>query len=130
MTPAQWWYHYVIDIVKRLAQWGLIQGVRKQTALALLLDVKGAFDRVNKGQLLRQIVQVGIVGNIIHWVNLFLSYRRAVLVVDGRTGESHDIQTGLPQGSPVLPVLFILSFSSMFQWLEERHAKLSRLWMI
>ena len=37
----------------------------KRTALALLLDVKGAFDRVDKTQLLRRMTQVGIAGNIV-----------------------------------------------------------------
>ena len=96
----------------------------KRTALALLLDVKGAFDRVNKTQLLRRMIQVGIAGNIVRWVDSFLSNRRAMLVIDGRTGETRDIQAGLPQGSPVSPVLFILSVSALFQWLEDRHSTL------
>jgi len=96
----------------------------KRTALALLLDVKGAFDRVDKTQLLRRMTQVGIAGNIVRWVASFLSNRRAMLVIDGRTGETRDIQAGLPQGSPVSPVLFILSVSALFQWLEDRHSAL------
>jgi hypothetical protein len=44
-----------------------------------------------------------------------------MLVVDGRTGKTHDIQAGLPQGSPASPVLFNLSISAIFQWLEEKH---------
>jgi hypothetical protein len=75
-------------------------------------------------QLLRRMVQVGIAGNIVHWVDSFLSDRRAILVIDGRTGETHDIKAGLPQGSPVSPVLFILSISAIFEWLELRHPKL------
>ena len=38
---------------------------KKRTALALLLDVRGAFDRVDKGQLLKRMTQVGIAGNMI-----------------------------------------------------------------
>jgi hypothetical protein len=97
---------------------------KKRIALALLLDVKGAFDRVNKKQLFKRMVQAGIAGNIVRWVDSFLSDRRALLVIDGRTGETREIQAGLPQGSPVSPVLFILSISTMFQWLEDRHAML------
>lgn len=81
----------------------------KKTGLALLLDVKGAFDRVNKQRLLQRMVEVGIAGNVIRWVGSFLSDRRAMLVIDGRMGETHGIQAGLPQGSPASPVLFILS---------------------
>jgi hypothetical protein len=42
---------------------------RKQMILALLLDIKGAFDRVNKRQLLNRMIEVGIAGNIVRWVN-------------------------------------------------------------
>jgi retron-type reverse transcriptase len=95
---------------------------QKHTAITLLLDVKDAFDRVDKKQLLRRIVQVGIASSIVRWVDSFLSDRRAILVIDGRTGETHDIQAGLPQGSPVSPVLFIISVSAIFQWLEDGHS--------
>jgi retron-type reverse transcriptase len=88
--------------------------VKNRTALTLLLDVKGAFDRVNKKQLLNRMVQVGIAGNVVRWVDSFLSDRRAMLVIDGRMSETRNIQAGLPQGSPVSPVLFILSVSAMF----------------
>jgi hypothetical protein len=80
-----------LDAVTQLVKKIKITWSRKQTAITLLLDVKGAFDRVNKKQLLRRIVQVGIPGNIVHWVDSFLSDRRAILVIDGRTGEPHDI---------------------------------------
>jgi hypothetical protein len=98
--------------------------VQKRVALALLLDVKGAFDRVNKQKLIRRMIQVGIAGNVVRWVDSFLSDRRAMLVIDGRTGETRSIQAGLPQGSPISPILFILSVSEMFQWLEDRHPRL------
>lgn len=110
----------VAQLVSRVEDaWG-----KKRTGLALLLDVKGAFDRVNKKQLLKRMVQAGLAGNIVRWVNSFLLNRRALLVIDGRTGETHDIRAGLPQGSPVSLVLFILSVSAMFQWLEDRHPML------
>jgi hypothetical protein len=96
----------------------------KRTAPALLLDVKGALDRVDKTHLLKRMILVGIAGNIVRWVDSFLSNRRAMLVIDGRTGETRAIQAGLPQGSPVSPVLFILSVSALFQWLEDRHPTL------
>ena len=74
---------------------------KKRTALALLLDVRGAFDRVDKRQLLKRMTQIGIAGNMIRWVDSFLSDRRAMLVIDGRTGQTRVTQAGLLQGSPV-----------------------------
>lgn len=79
---------------------------------------------MDKSKLLKRMLQVGIAGNIVRWVDSFLSNRRAMLVIDERTGETRDIQAGLPQGSPVSPVLFILSVSALFQWLENRHTSL------
>ena len=113
-----------LDAVAQLAAKVENAWSNKRTALTLLLDIKGAFDRVNKKQLLKRMVHIGIAGNIVRWVDSFLSGRRAMLVIDGRTGETRDIQASLPQGSPVSPVLFILSVSGMFSWLEERHPKL------
>ena len=43
----------------------------KRTALALLLDVKGAFDRVNTKQLLLRVIKVGIAGRIVRWIDSF-----------------------------------------------------------
>lgn len=42
---------------------------KKRIALASLLDVKGAFDRVNKRQLLKWMIGVGIAGNIVRWAD-------------------------------------------------------------
>jgi retron-type reverse transcriptase len=103
---------------------------QKRIALALLLDVKGAFDRVDKQRLLRRMIQVGIAGNIVRWVDSFLSGRRAMLVIDRRTGETRSIQAGLPQGSPISPVLFILSISGMFQGFEDRHPRLQAISLV
>jgi hypothetical protein len=64
---------------------------QKRIALALLLDVKGAFDRVDKQRLLRRMIQVGVAGNIVRWVDSFLSGLRAMLVIDERTGETRSI---------------------------------------
>jgi hypothetical protein len=70
------------------------------------------------------MIQIGIAGNIVRWVDSFLSDRRAMLVIDVSTGGSRRIQAGLPQGSPISPVLFTLSVGGMFQWLEDRHPML------
>jgi hypothetical protein len=70
------------------------------------------------------MTQVGIAGKIVRWVDSFLSNGRAMLVIDGQTGETRAIKASLPQGSPASPVLFILSVSALFQWLEDRHSTL------
>jgi hypothetical protein len=52
-------------VAKVESAWGI-----KRTALALLLDVKAAFDRVDKTHLLKRMTQVGIAGNIVRWMGV------------------------------------------------------------
>lgn len=49
---------------------------QKRTALALILDVNGAFDRVNKKHLIKRMVQVDIAGNIVPRVDSFCVEQR------------------------------------------------------
>lgn len=92
----------------------------KKVVGALMLDVKGAFDHVNRKRLLELLKELGLPGNIIAWVASFLTDRQACLVVDGIEGPLEDIQAGLPQGSPVSPILFIIYISKLLKELEER----------
>lgn len=93
-------------------------------ALVLLLDVNGVFNQVSRAQLLKRMMQVGIASNLVRWVDSFLSNGQAMLVNDGRTGQTRSTQAGVPQGSSVSPVLFVRFVSAMFQWLEDRHVTL------
>jgi hypothetical protein len=56
--------------------------------VTLLFDIKGAFDRVNKRQLLKRMVRIGIAGDIVRWVDSFPSDRQAMLAIDGRRGKT------------------------------------------
>jgi len=42
------------------------------------------------------------------------------LVIDGFTCSNREIITGVPQGSPVSPILFIIYLSGVFNSIEER----------
>lgn len=51
----------------------------------------------------------------------FLSDRTAGLAFDGEIEEMSPVQTGIPQGSPVSPILFLLYRSPLFDELERKH---------
>lgn len=91
---------------------------RGNIAALLLMDVKGAFDHVSRCGLLHRLVDMGADGNLIAWVESFLTDRRLRLVIDGHEGDEVEIESGVPQGSPVSPILFAIYLSGVFENVE------------
>jgi len=46
--------------------------------------------------------------------------RKVIMSMDGKEGDSMDVETGVPQGSPVSPVLFVIYLSGLFGQVEEK----------
>ena len=46
--------------------------------------------------------------------------RRVRLVLNGQEGIDHEVDTGIPQGSPVSPILFTVYLSGLFGYMEDR----------
>ncbi|KAI0998382.1 hypothetical protein K3495_g9814 [Podosphaera aphanis] len=86
----------------------------KQTASLLTLDVKGAFDRALPGRLTRRLREQVWPNNLVRWVKSFTTGRRAMIRLDGTTGAEFNVPHGLPQGSPVSPILFMLYLAPLF----------------
>jgi hypothetical protein len=49
-----------------------------------------------------------------NWTESFLTSRSTAITFDNRTGDTHPINTGIPQGSPVSPILFLLCIQPLF----------------
>ena len=91
---------------------------RKVTG-ALFMDVKSAFNNVNKALLGKQMEELGLEANLIHWTMSFMSDRRVKLVLYVTVGESNAVDIGVPQGSPVAPILFVTYLSGIFDAVEK-----------
>lgn len=78
-----------------------------EVASLLLLDVSGAYDNVSRERLLHNLRKRQICPRIIAWVASFLSGRSTTLKLQEYTAPSAPIQTGIPQGSPVSPILYL-----------------------
>src|SRR6266581_8954734 len=81
---------------------------RQRIATILFLDVKGAFDHVSANQLLTIYKELGLPIAFTQWVATFMSNRKVQLSFNGKTQEKIKIETGIPQGSPISPILFSL----------------------
>ncbi|MFL5833327.1 MAG: RNA-directed DNA polymerase [Solirubrobacterales bacterium] len=81
----------------------------------LFLDVKGAFDHVSKNQLLTKLKDLRLPTSLIAWISTFLKDRLIRLSFDGQVEPFTAIETGIPQGSPISPILFLIYIRDLFQ---------------
>jgi ribonuclease HI len=86
----------------------------KRKTSTLFLDVKGAFDHVAKNQLLAILQKLRLPVSLIAWVSSFLADRELRLSFDGQTEDFSKIETGIPQGSPISPILFLIYIRDLF----------------
>jgi hypothetical protein len=96
----------------------------KWVTSALFLDVRGAFDNVSSAHLLHTMLQLGCPKAVLSWVKSFLANRTTALSFDGHTDIQRPINTGIPQGSPASPILFLLYLRPLFDALKTAHPTL------
>ena len=79
-----------------------------QEARILQIYVSAAFDRVNHLDILYKLCSVGIGGSVLSILTQFLSNRSQQVMVDGCRSKLVNVVSGLPQGSVLGPLLFLL----------------------
>ena len=99
-----------------------VQEVWKRGVIAgaILMDVAAAFPSVARGCLLRKMRRAGVDECLVRWTDSFMRDRRVIMSVDGQDGQEMGVSTGLPQGSPVSPVLFALYIAEIHQAVESQ----------
>ena len=97
---------------------------KKQLNLAIFLDLKKAFDTVDHTILLKKLGANGIKGIPGKWFTSFLSSRKQFCLVNGQQSGTRLVTCGIPQGSSLGPLLFIIYLNDFEQCLEFSRASM------
>jgi len=97
------------------------------------LDISKAFDCILHKGLLAKLLMFGLYQTLITWIARFQSGKSIAITVDGFLSRPHSINSGVPQGSIISPVLFILfindlissTSSSIFSFADETYTSSS-----
>jgi len=75
--------------------------------------VKGGFDNLESPSLLALLRRKGVSPYLVHWVSSFLRDRSYRLTFQGSPRHFAPVSVGVPQGSPISPLLFVIYVSSL-----------------
>ena len=93
----------------------------QHVTLLVMLDLSAAFDTVNHKILLERLQHdIGIFGVPLQWFKSYLSNRSQRIAVQGTLSRPFDLDYGVPQGSCLGPLLYVIYASKLFN-IIERH---------